>query len=346
MINIFPAKNFQGKYCITPFILVSVNDRGDVHLCSCSWWMSRSIGNIFQHSLTDLLSSQAATDIRRSIIDGTYVYCNEKTCGVIANNGLNTIETLPPNVARLVSDPSLYDLPYHIHLASDQTCNLSCPSCRTKVIKVPDSEKQKQRELGKKLLKNLVPESKEQKIVIEISAGGEIFASEMLMTLLSGIDGTKLPNLEFHLGTNATLVAKNWKRIENVEKFVKKITVSIDAGSPEVYEIVRRGGKWKDLCKGMEFLKAKKQSLGFELNGRLIFQKTNYRDSQKFYDLCQEWNCDHAEFSRIYNWNTWSLKDFQEHDVYNLNHCEYPQAHAIIEQIKTLPKTWFNGFSN
>jgi len=342
--NKFPIKQLQGKYCMTPFILVSVNESGDVYLCGCTWWMSQSVGNILQSTLDEILSSQLAKDIRQSIIDGSYVYCNEKVCGVMANNGLNTIDTLPPNVAMLVTDSNKYNLPYHIHLSLDQTCNLSCPSCRTQVIKVPNEQKQQQRDLGKTLLKNLFSTPTDKKMVIEISAGGELFSSEMLMEMLSAVNTDQFPNLEIHIGTNATLITKRWNRIKSVEKFVKKITVSVDAGSESVYELVRRGGKWKDLCDGMEFLKNKKQELNFELNGRLIFQKENYRDSEKFYNLCQQWNCDLAEYSRIYNWNTWTFKNFLQQDVYNSAHPEYLQAVEIVQHLKKLPKTWFNGF--
>jgi molybdenum cofactor biosynthesis enzyme MoaA len=340
----FPVKQLKGKYCITPFILVSITDTGQVYLCGCSWWMTQPVGNILTSTLDEILSSDIAKNIRQSIIDGSYVYCNEKVCGVMSNNGLNTVDTLPTNVARLITDSSKYDLPYHIHLSLDQTCNLSCPSCRTSVIKVPAEEKQQQRQLGQTVLRNLLSTPTNQKIVIEISAGGELFSSEMLMELLSGIDVTLFPNLEIHIGTNATLITKRWNRIKNVEKHIKKITVSVDAGSKEVYEQVRRGGKWADLCSGMEFLKNKKQELNFELNGRLIFQRTNYKDSEKFYDLCQQWNCNLAEYSRVYSWNTWTPEEFLQHDVYNPDHQEYTQAFEIIERVKKLPNTWFNGF--
>lgn len=342
--NKFPIKQLQGKYCITPFILVSIQELGDVYLCGCTWWMSQPVGNIYKSTLDEILSSQTAKDIRQSIIDGSYVYCNEKVCGVIANNGLNTIDTLPPNVAVLVNDSSKYNLPYHIHLVLDQTCNLSCPSCRTQVIKVPNKQKQQQKDLGRTILKNLFSTPTDQKMIIEISGGGELFSSEMLMEMLLGVNVKQFPNLEIHIGTNATLVVKKWKRIQSIEKFIKKITVSVDAGSAPVYERVRRGGKWKDLCNGMEFLKNKKQELNFELNGRLIFQKENYQDSMNFYNLCQQWNCDLAEYSRIFNWNTWSIKEFLQQDVYHNNHPEYLQAVEIVQQLKTLPNTWFNGF--
>jgi molybdenum cofactor biosynthesis enzyme MoaA len=340
----FPIKDLKGKYCLSPFILVNIGSTGEVLLCGCGWWMNQTVGNIFTSSLDEILSSPLAVDIRRSIINGTYEYCNEKVCGVMANDGLNTIDTLPPNVAELINNPDNYNLPYHIALNLDETCNLSCPSCRTKIIKVPDNEKEKQRDIGRIVSNNLFSTPTDQKIVIEISAGGEIFASDMLIELLTNIKTEKFPNLEIHLGTNATLLAKRWDRLKKVEHFIKKITVSIDAGSPEVYEVVRRGGKWKDLCAGMEFLKNKKKEIQCAVHGRLIFQKENYQDSNKFYQLCKQWDVDLIEYSRIYNWNTWSKDEFLLQDVYDPRHAEYHLAKEIVAELKTLPNTWFNGF--
>lgn len=340
----FPIKQLKGKYCLSPFMQITVDRQGDVRLCGCSWWMTQPVGNILTTSLDDILSSQIAIDVRRSIIDGSYVYCNEKVCGVMANNGLNTVNTLPPSVAALVDDPVKYDLPYHINLDLDLTCNLSCPSCRHTVIKVPDEEKEQQREIGRILSKNLFSKPTDKKIVVEISAGGEIFASEMLMEMLTTIDTSVMPNLEIHLGTNGTLITKRWKRLQSIEHLIKKITVSVDAATPDVYERVRRGGKWTDVYAGMEFLKSKKQQFPFSLNARLIFQKENYKDSELFHHLCMQWDVDVVEYSRVYSWNTWTPEEFAIQDVYHPGNAEYSQAQEVVARLKQLPKTWFNGF--
>ena len=75
---LYPEKNFAGQYCLSPFIQIEVTVEGHVRLCGCSGWMPTVIGNLFEQSLEDMLASELATDIRRSIITGSYKYCNEQ----------------------------------------------------------------------------------------------------------------------------------------------------------------------------------------------------------------------------------------------------------------------------
>ena len=84
MRTIFPIKQFQGQYCLSPFVMIEVTLNGDVRMCGCGDWMPITIGNLTQNTLKEILSSYLAQKIRQSIIDGSYVYCNEKLCGVIS----------------------------------------------------------------------------------------------------------------------------------------------------------------------------------------------------------------------------------------------------------------------
>ena len=96
--EIFPIKQLQGQYCLSPFVSLTVDVRGNAALCGCFFWMPIQIGNLLKTPLQDLLKSKLAQDIRQSNISGTYEFCNEKTCGVINNNQLKTIESIQPNV--------------------------------------------------------------------------------------------------------------------------------------------------------------------------------------------------------------------------------------------------------
>jgi sulfatase maturation enzyme AslB (radical SAM superfamily) len=77
MITIFPTKQFQGQYCLSPFVMIEVTLNGNVRMCGCHGWMSTTIGNLKETTLKEMLMSDLAQKIRQSIIDGSYVYCNE-----------------------------------------------------------------------------------------------------------------------------------------------------------------------------------------------------------------------------------------------------------------------------
>ena len=343
MITTFPIKQFQGQYCLSPFVMIEVTLNGDVRMCGCGTWMPATIGNLTKTTLQHILASELAQQIRQSIVDGTYQYCNEKMCGVITNNSLNTIDTVPTNIAALFDDVTKFTMPNHISVQGDETCNLSCPSCRTQVKKTPPDQQQAQQLVGKIISDNLFSQATDQKIKLEVSGTGEVFASPMLMNFINSIDPDKFPNIELDIGTNGLMCEQNWYRLGAMQQSVKKITVSIDAAVASTYEKIRRGGVWQNLLHAMKFLQDKKHQQGIALHTRMIVQQQNYLEMEPFYQLCQQFDVDAVEYSRLQNWSTWNRSEFRSHDVVNSSHAEYNLAQVEIAKVKQLSGTWFAG---
>jgi len=343
VIKTFPIKQFQGQYCLSPFVMIEVTLNGDVRMCGCGAWMPATIGNLTKTTLPDLLASELAQQIRQSIVDGSYVYCNEKFCGVITNNGLNTIDTVPPNIAALFDDATKFTMPHHISVQGDETCNLSCPSCRTQVKKTPPEQQQAQQLVGKIISDNLFFQATDQKIKLELSGSGEVFASPMLMNFINSIDPGKFPNVELDIGTNGLMCKQNWHRLGAMQQSVKKITVSIDAAKASTYEKIRRGGNWQNLLDAMKFLQNKKHTQGIALHTRMIVQQQNYLEMEPFHQLCQQFDVDVVEYSRLQNWSTWNRSEFRSHDIADPAHPDYQSAQTEIAKVKQLSGTWFAG---
>jgi wyosine [tRNA(Phe)-imidazoG37] synthetase (radical SAM superfamily) len=343
MVGTFPIKQFQGKYCLSPFVMIEVTLNGDVRMCGCGAWMPTTIGNLTNTRLQDMLASELAQQIRQSIVDGSYGYCNEKFCGVIANNSLNDIDTVPDNIKALFDDVSKFEMPHHISFQGDETCNLSCPSCRTRVKKTPPEQTQAQQYVGKLISDNLFCQATDQKIKLEVSGTGEVFASPLLMNFINSINPVMFPNLELDIGTNGLMCEQNWHKLGAMQSAVKKITVSIDAAQPSTYQTIRRGGTWTEILQAMKFLQNKKHQQGFALHARMIVQQKNYLEIEQFYQLCRQFDVDVVEYSRLQNWGTWSGLEFRSHDVFDPAHSEHESACAEIAKIKQLSGTWFAG---
>lgn len=339
----FPVKSLQGKICLSPFVMIEVTLDGHVRMCGCHGWQPTTVGNLLEQPLDSILNSPAAQKIRQSIIDGTYQYCNEKLCGVIINKALNNLDTVPPNVKNLLSDSSLFEMPHHISVQGDRTCNLSCPSCRTHVIKTGPEQQQQQQLVGRAIAKNIFHRASERRIVLEVSGTGELFASDMLMALVNNIDHSQFPNLKLHIHTNGLLCQSKWHKIEHLESAIEKITVSVDAADADTYAKIRRGGQWNQLLQAMHFFKTKKQQLGFKLHSRMIVQQGNWSEMLAFYEQSKSFDVDIIEYSRITNWGTWAPWEFSQHDVMNSKHPSHAEAQNLLTEIKKLPDTWFVG---
>lgn len=323
--------------------MIEIDLNGGVRLCGCGAWMPTIIGNLTVNTLEEILSSSLAKKIRQSIIDGTYQYCNEQHCGVMANGELNTIDSMPDNVKQLMTDSNLFEIPHWISIQGDNVCNLSCPSCRTSVITPRPSEKSKREQLGKTISQNLFSQPTDKKIVVHISGSGEVFASPLLMNILSTINLNHLPNFQLCIQSNGLMAKKNWHKISHLESTIQHLVISIDAATAGTYELIRRGGTWKQLTNAMKFLQNKKHKLGYSFRTRMVVQNRNWQEIQQFYDFCKAYDVDRIEYSKITNWGTWSTTEFKEHDVFNPAHPNYTAVKEAVLAVQKLPGVWCQG---
>src|SRR4030042_6325081 len=69
-------------FCSKPFKWCEVsrgNREGQLFLC-CPAWLATSVGNLGDQSVLEIWNSARAQDIRRSILDGSFRYCNRSLC--------------------------------------------------------------------------------------------------------------------------------------------------------------------------------------------------------------------------------------------------------------------------
>jgi sulfatase maturation enzyme AslB (radical SAM superfamily) len=340
--KIFAKKNLQGHYCLSPFVMADIMLNGDVRLCGCASWMPQVIGNLLTTSMNEIMSSPLASDVRKSIISGTYEYCNENACGIMKNNGLNTAENLPLNVARLIADPTAWDMPYEICFSGDLTCNLSCPSCRTEVIKPSQEETHLYEQLGKQLADNLFAQPTQQRINLIVSTSGEIFASPMLLSFVNSIDLEKFPNVFLNLQTNGLLAPRRWKRLGLMQDRVTKTTMTLDAARPDTYGIVRRGGRWCEALEALKFLQLQREN-GMKFHVRMVVQDRNWREILEFYVLAKKYHADVVEYVRLVDWGTWSEREFQQHDVFHNDHANRTQAKMLMDKVRYYSDVYIAG---
>lgn len=339
----FSDKNYKGKICLSPYKSLSIDLNGDAYLCMCQVWGNQYIGNILTDKLQNLLSSTTAQTIRQSILDGNYRYCNELACGVLQSNSLTDFEMLSAQDQQLVSDPQTYEMPSDIFLSLDRTCNLSCPSCRTSIIKHSQDQLDTQLKIGKILYENLFSVPTNKIITLRLSSSGEVFASQMLLKFLQLLNLKDFPNLRLYIQTNGLLAPSKWKHIEHLEKNIDNVTVTIDAAESATYEKLRRGGTWNDILAAMKFLQIKKQTLNFELATRLVAQLDNYKQLKDFYTFSKQFDTNLVEYVRLTNWNTFSKEEFARLDVFNAKHPNYKDACEILDQVIKLSDVRISG---
>src|SRR5262249_33933512 len=154
--------------------------------------------------------------------------------------------TLPE---RRTTDPTATTLahgPVTVKLCHDDTCNLSCPSCRTKMI-VAGRERQAQ--LDRMLHEFIVPFLADTKS-LSLSGDGDPFASRHYRDVLRET-ASKYHDLRIELHTNAVLCDERAWDDCHLNGRVDTVLVSIDAATRETYSIVRRGGDFARLVRNL-----------------------------------------------------------------------------------------------
>ena len=74
-------KDLSGRFCSKPFDYFEAQDLGDgkVFVC-CPTWLNVVVGKLTTQSVSEAFNSKVNQEVRKSILDGTYKYCNKKLC--------------------------------------------------------------------------------------------------------------------------------------------------------------------------------------------------------------------------------------------------------------------------
>ena len=310
----------QGR-CPRPFDTVLIDKQGSCYACECQSWLPQSIGNLQLKSLDEILQSPVSTQLQESIRDGSYRYCNNNQCSYILDKrSIGNVPWGASNPERKIK---------HIRLAIDDSCNLSCPSCRTKQI----FERNKVRLQRKYTMSDKIIEyvkSTSHNVNIHVGSDGDPFASLVYRYF---IKKTKdLPNVRFTIQTNGLLIKKMYQRHTGMFEKLDVLNVSIDGATKQTYEKLRRGGSFEAIVNNLMAVRELKRRHNFEFILHFVVQKQNYLELEIMAELAESCGADRLWFNRITNWNTFS--DFAHEDVLDIRNDEYEKCMDAINQLK------------
>jgi Iron-sulfur cluster-binding domain len=315
--------------CSQPFERFDIGPDGNVMVC-CGHWLPTSIGNFMREPVDNVLNSPRAQQIRQSMVDGTYKYCNHLECGAMAQESLPKRDDIPHAQTRksVASNDFRIDGVDQIMFAFDQTCNLSCPSCRTHVITEKVSQSvEKARAVEEKLLP-MLPSLR----VLNINPAGELFGSKPSRRLLELINDERCPELRLDIISNGTLFSEEeWNKFPGIHSKVRSIRISTDAASKETFEKLRRLGKYDVFCRNMRFLRDLRRSGVIpQLKFSFTYQLDNFREMEAFVEFCDEMAADYAIFERLQN-IAFSAEEFRQRAVHYTDHPLYAEFIEIIK---------------
>jgi hypothetical protein len=325
--------------CPLPFEHFEISPSGEVLVC-CGHWLPTSIGNFMKGPIDGILNSAKAQKIRESMTDGSYKYCNHLDCGAMIQGTLPTAKELDNPATRQAVADADYRMKGvdFLTFGFDQTCNLSCPSCRThRIVEKTSASIEKARAVEEKLV-DLLPTVK----VLHINPAGELFGSKPSRKLLEMIDNERCPQLILDIISNGTLFTEEeWNKFPGIHGKVRSVRISIDAASKPTFEKLRRLGRYEPFVENMRFL-SRLRAAGTipQLKFSFTYQLDNFREMPEFVEFCASMNADFAIFERLQN-IAFTANDYRAKAVHHPEHPQHIEFLGIISKpIFATPRVW------
>jgi sulfatase maturation enzyme AslB (radical SAM superfamily) len=337
----FYDKQYLGSPCRVPWNTLGINANGDAYICSSPSWIPLFVGNILEvEDIFELLNSKKAQRIRQEILAGRYYYCNNKICNFFSNKSpilYNDTGSQEPLLEEFTEATKVRHLPKNLILDFDYTCNLYCGSCRTQTINFNNDHVR--RPINFRIvekIKRLIIDQVDQQPMSIRWCGGELFISAAYLDLLEYISAQNKPTIKHIIQTNGHYLQSRQQLIEQLAPHIQSFWVSFDAATADTYRQVRRGGSWNQLLKNVNWLMnfLESNQFKFSVSAAFVVQLDNYKEIPQFVELCSTFNIKDIQLQKMWNWGTWTQKEFNEKNIYNPQHPLYADLAETFAQAK------------
>lgn len=362
----------KSHVCLQPFRHIEMFHH-QASLCCPTWlkkqlWYPTEDGKTFDY---DVWNSDAAKEIRESILDGSYRHCDKTLCphlNTLLKTGKNTgmfARIDEPEVeevkwegeqqfhfpfcdtdgVEIDGKPIVGSTPGSLNFTFDDSCNLRCPSCRLGTIMAKPDEVKKIDKIIEFINETYAKDCRK----ITITGSGDPFASKSFRKFLFEFDPKKWPNLKkIYLVSNGILFnEKNWELMKTVQPYITDVEISIDAGLKDTYENKTRiGGKWETLLENLKFISTIKTIEMLRIS--FIVQRDNYKEMSDCARLITDIFKDRLSrrrlfenttlfFGRIAKWDHMTDEDLKEKDVAAESH---PRHKEFIYHLREVYKNY------
>lgn len=287
---------------------------GNCMLCHCDAWLPIAVANIMDvNNLSEIWDTDLSRKLQDDVDTKKFTWCSVDYCGIKKQNQIRNSHYISINV--------------------DESCNLACPSCRShKINRTSGAIYENRSKMAKHIIKLI--NKFENPLEVMMSGHGDPFASLVYRPLL--LEMKPKENLVLRMLTNGLLIKKLMPKM-GIKDNIKFLDISIDAGDKQTYEKVRLGGDWEILRDNLGYVK---ENLKCNVTLKFVLQKNNLDSLDNFVELVDSYGF-HGNIMPIEDWST--MKDFEDHDVLNINHRLHSQALEKIKAHRSNPNIFLHG---
>lgn len=325
--------DLSAKFCENPFNRFDTLVDGTVATC-CSIWTRKRIGKLDTQTVDEIWNGIDAQEMRESILDGSFRYCNKQRCTRITKDQLPNRDDVTDPHLRAVIDGHQTQLdvqPINLALAHDTTCNLACPSCRSGMLVATAQQEARFDKILRDVFHPMLQTGKDMNLFL--SGQGDPWSSHHYRSILRYVADHDLPLGTLAINTNALLMGpKRWEEFQGLEKYRPSVRVSVDACTPWVYEEVRKPGKFEKLYENLQFIAGKHREGIFSFfNINATIQLDNYHELPALVDFAEHLGCVDILFYMIQNTGGHLALTFEQKNIGDAGH---PLHTAFLETLR------------
>lgn len=296
----YKDRALERYFCPIPFEHFHAYDTASA-ICCPQYVGGLLWGQPGQDSVDDMWNSPIAQQIRASVLDGSYCFCDFDLCPHYAN-GLPLKDQLDDPFYRDIIEKRLTRIeggPRILHISIDPSCNLNCKMC------LRDRSDKRQDPLYTELTEKVIQHRWDNVEHIIIAGNGELFYSPHYKRILEAISETNFPRLKkITLLSNGTLFSqKMWDTYSSLfDRYDVEVIISVDAYTEETYQKIRRNGDFHTLRDNLNIISRMRKSQRisrFQLN--FCVQNDNYIEMEDFAKWGGELGADIVWFQKIYS---------------------------------------------
>jgi radical SAM protein with 4Fe4S-binding SPASM domain len=304
-------------FCPYPFSRIEIKADGNVHCC-CEGWLPKPLGNVLTKGLMEIWNGSEANEIRESILDQSFRFCT--SCPYLPGPAgpltrKQTQESQPGRIGTLKLD-------------YDQSCNLTCPSCRT-ASSIHFVKQDRVSLIHSAILSSGALDLTD---MLYVTGAGDPFASKTYWHFLCNLpDMPSNPNMQIFLHTNGLLFdAEHWEQLGKTRDRITRIGISIDAACASTYSLNRKAS-WAKLMENINFIdhiRALKPAIVMGLF--FVVQANNFCEMPEFVRFGRNHKAHWISFTALRNWGTYTAEEYLDRAVHIPSHPLHKQFQETL----------------
>jgi len=322
-------KLLENKFCRQPWDTFGIKGDGLIHSVQvCCHEGTGAVGKMDWANPMKAWNSPGAQELRSTILDGSFKKCIASKCMMLTRLVDREYAKTKPYYKNILDNnlTKLETVPNVVSHDTDFTCNLSCPSCRTKLN---FNNSKTHQEKVKHELTTIVEKFPKLKL-LNLSGSGDPFASFGARDWLLNFDPDKYPHLKFDIRTNGTMLTPRlWNRLSNIHNSINELRISTDAATEKTYNKLRPGGNWNVLLRNIENISKNTEKFQFCID--IVVQTDNFRELPDCIKLARSFEVDGMKLGEIQNFGHFSEDQLFDKQVWKPEHKYHTELIEIMQ---------------